>query len=105
MAMRDKTSFLLIILASVLVLWFSVPLLYALFRPVLEPQLLTQLFSDSRFRGALVISVSTAILSALLAIPFAIAIAYVLAFLRPKGATLIETVLVDVPQTFPPVAE
>ena len=105
MIMRDKISFLLIVLASLLVLWFSVPLLYALFRPIMQPELLAQLFADSRFRGALVISISTAVLSALLAVPFAIAIAYVLAFLRPRGAILIETALVDVPQTFPPVAE
>jgi len=57
---------------------------------------------DERILGALWISVSSATIVGLLAILVAIPTAYVLTYKEFKGKSLVETLLIEFPQTFPP---
>ena len=57
---------------------------------------------DERILGALWISVSSATIVGLLAILVAIPTAYMLTYKEFKGKSLIETLLIEFPQTFPP---
>ena len=51
------------------------------------------------------LSLASAVVTALLAIVFGIPLAYIFAMKDFRGKFLFETLAVDVPQTFPPVAE
>ena len=57
---------------------------------------------DNRILGALWISVSSAFIVGALAITLAIPTAYVLTYNNFKGKQLMETLLIEFPQTFPP---
>jgi len=60
---------------------------------------------DPRVLGALLISVSSAFIVGGLAIVSGIPVAYILAYREFRGKALLETLLIDLPQTFPPVTE
>lgn len=62
-------------------------------------------FGQSRILSALWLSVLSALVTAVLAVVFGVPLAYVLAMRDFRGKSLLETLAVDVPQTFPPVAE
>lgn len=57
---------------------------------------------DSRILGALWVSVSSAFVVGALAICAAIPTAYILTYSEFRGKSLIETLLIEFPQTFPP---
>jgi len=60
---------------------------------------------ESRVLGAIAISVSSAFIVGGLAIAAAIPTAYLLAYRNFRGKGVLETFLIDLPQTFPPVTE
>jgi len=60
---------------------------------------------DSRVLGALTISVSSAFLVGGLAVAVGVPVAYFMAFKEFRGKETLEILLVDMPQTFPPVTE
>ncbi|MBI3384685.1 ABC transporter permease subunit [Candidatus Gottesmanbacteria bacterium] len=62
-------------------------------------------FGNSRILTALGLSLLSAFATAALAIIFGVPLAYVLTMKEFKGKLLVETLAVDVPQTFPPIAE
>jgi molybdate transport system permease protein len=62
------------------------------------------IFADPRFWAAFWISLASAFLCAIIAGVFAIPAAYALAFGNGQDTTILETLMIDVPQTLPPVA-
>ena len=62
-------------------------------------------FGNIRILTALILSLLSAVATAFLAIVFGVPLAYVYAMKDFRGKLVLETLTVDVPQTFPPVAE
>ncbi len=71
---------------------------------LLRLDLVRTLFGDPRFLTAFWISLASAFVTAAIAAFFAIPAAYALVFGRFKDAGVLETLMVDIPQTLPPVA-
>lgn len=62
-------------------------------------------FGNDRILTALWLSFLSAVATAILSLIFGVPLAYIFATKDFKGKLLVETLAVDVPQTFPPVAE
>ncbi|HHT9110733.1 MAG TPA: ABC transporter permease subunit [Candidatus Brocadiaceae bacterium] len=62
-------------------------------------------FGNNRILTALILSLLSAFATAFLAIIFGVPLAYLFSMKEFKGKLLLETLAVDVPQTFPPIAE
>ncbi len=62
-------------------------------------------FTNSRILSALWLSITSSIITTIFAVLFGIPLAYVFAMKQFRGKIPLETIAVDVPQTFPPVAE
>lgn len=62
-------------------------------------------FGNNRILTALGLSLMSAFVTAFLAIIFGVPLAYLFSMKEFKGKLLLETLSVDVPQTFPPIAE
>lgn len=62
-------------------------------------------FVSPRILSALWLSLTSAFATTFLAIIFGVPLAYIYAMKEFKGKALLETLTIDVPQTFPPVAE
>lgn len=62
-------------------------------------------FANERILSALWLSVLSSIVTTIFAIVLGIPLAYLFAMKQFKGKMALETIAVDVPQTFPPVAE
>jgi len=62
-------------------------------------------FETPRILSALWLSVASALVTAGISLVFGVPLAYVLAMRDFRGKSLVESLAVDVPQTFPPVAE
>lgn len=60
---------------------------------------------DSRVHGAIVISMASSFIVGILAVAAAIPVAYTLTYTNFRGKSVLETFLIDLPQTFPPVTE
>ncbi len=86
------------------IFWFMLPFIVLAASFVVKPDLAPLLFSDSRFWAALGISLVSAFVVIGIAVFFAIPTAYFLAYRRFRYQNLVEAMLIDIPQTFPPVA-
>lgn len=62
-------------------------------------------FGNDRILSALWLSVASSVVTTFFAIVFGIPLAYIFATKQFRGKIFLETIAVDVPQTFPPVAE
>lgn len=62
-------------------------------------------FANERILSALWLSIASSFVTTFFAVVFGVPLAYVFAAKEFRGKTSLETVAVDVPQTFPPVAE
>src|SRR6266496_5184793 len=62
-------------------------------------------FANERILSALWLSVLSSVVTTIFAIVFGVPLAYLFAMKQFKGKIALETIAVDVPQTFPPVAE
>lgn len=62
-------------------------------------------FTDNRILYALWVSVASSIVTTLFALLLGVPLAYIFAMKQFPGKVPLETIAVDVPQTFPPVAE
>jgi molybdate transport system permease protein len=84
--------------------WLLLPfaVLFAGFLARLD--LAAAVFADPRFLSAFWISLASAFVTAAIAGFFAIPAAYALAFGRLRRAGVLETLMIDIPQTLPPVA-
>jgi len=92
-------------LALLWIAWFLLPLILLFIGVSTHSHAAYTVLSDSRFWYALLISVTSSIVVMILAVIFGIPLAYFLAYHELPFKTVIESLLIDIPQTLPPVAE
>lgn len=98
----DKYDVTVYVLALFFILFMLASLFYLYVAVGSSWGLVVNALFDSRILGALWVSVSAAFLVGILALIVAIPTAYVLTYNEFKGKSLIETLLIEFPQTFPP---
>jgi len=102
---KDRFGFTMQILACTFIVYMLISLFYLYVVVGGAWNLVGRALLDSRVLGALTISVSSAFIVGGLAIAAAIPVAYLLAYKDFRGRGMLETLLIDLPQTFPPVTE
>jgi len=102
---RDKFEFAITMLACAVVLYMLVSIFYLYVAVGQSWNLVVSALFDSRVIGAVVISVSSSLIVGGLAVAAAVPCAYLLAYKDFRGKGILETFLIDLPQTFPPVTE
>lgn len=84
--------------------WFALPIIFLFLTVILKSYAVLAVLNDPRFWSAFLISLGSATSIIILAPLFAIPTAYFLAYKQFKFQKIIESILIDIPQTFPPVA-
>lgn len=102
--MEKREGVFLHVLAYSWVAWFALPFIFLLVVFVARFDAVRVVAGDGRFWAAFWISVSSAFLVILLTALFSVPTAYFLAFTKSKFRHILEAALIDIPQTFPPVA-
>ena len=105
---RFNTKHLIIVLyflAGLLLIFSIVPFLFQYVAAAGSFKEVVNAFGSHRILMALWLSLFSAFITAIIAILLGVPLAYLFAMKEFKGKALIETLSVDVPQTFPPVAE
>lgn len=100
-----KIIFLLYFLAFLLLTWIVSTFLYQYVAALGSLKEVGAALVNDRILSALWISILSSIATVVIAIIFGIPLAYIFAMKEFKGKTFLETLSIDVPQTFPPVAE
>lgn len=103
--MGDKLEVAIKLMASVVIIYMLISILYLYVAVGEKWDFVLSALLDRRVHGAIVISVSSALIVGVLAIAAAIPVAYILIYSDFRGKYILETFLVDLPQTFPPVTE
>src|SRR5437016_2755242 len=107
--MKQKLQFLLMIilyaLGGVLLFWSLFVFLYQYIVALSMSKSVFHAFANPRILSALWISLTTAFATAFLSIILGVPLAYLFAVKKFKGKVILETLTIDVPQTFPPIAE
>lgn len=98
----DKFNLGLRLMAGAFILFMLVSLFYLYIAVGNSWSIVVNALFDSRILGALLISVSSALIVGAIAIVVAIPTAYVLTYDEFRGKSLMETLLIEFPQTFPP---
>lgn len=98
----DKYDVTVRVLAVLFILFMLASLFYLYVAVGNSWNLVINALFDSRILGALWVSVSAAFLVGVLSIIAAIPTAYVLTYKEFRGKSLMETLLIEFPQTFPP---
>ena len=86
------------------IFWFAIPYFFLVITFFTKFNAASAVLNDSRFWAAFFISVSSAIVVVVLTALFSVPVAYFLTYHPLRYANIIEPLLIDVPQTFPPVA-
>lgn len=86
------------------VLWFVVPYVFLFSVFVIRFDAVSVVINDSRFWSAFIISIFSALAVVILTAIFALPVAHYLTYSRFRFVSLFESLLIDIPQTFPPVA-
>jgi len=102
--MEKKEGVFLQVLAYSWVAWFVVPFVLLFVVVVARFDAVRVVAGDERFWAAFWISLSSAFVVIVLTAFFSVPVAYFLAFTKSKFRNILEAVLIDIPQTFPPVA-
>lgn len=105
---RNSTKHLIIllyILAGILLCFSISTFLYQYIAAAGSFNAVINAFGNSRILTALWLSLISAFVTAVIAILLGVPLAYLFAMKEFKGKAFIETLAVDVPQTFPPIAE
>ncbi|MBS7639709.1 ABC transporter permease [Candidatus Bathyarchaeota archaeon] len=103
--MIDKSEVVINLTASAVIAYMLISVFYLYVAVGENWNLVLNALLDNRVHGAIFISVSSALLVGILAIAASIPVAYILTYSRFRGKDILETLLVDLPQTFPPVTE
>jgi molybdate transport system permease protein len=101
----DKFGFTISLMAFAVIIYMFISIFYLYVAVGEHWNLVLSALLDSRVHGAIFISVSSAILVGFLAIVSSIPVAYLLTYMEVRGREILETFLIDLPQTFPPVTE
>jgi molybdate transport system permease protein len=92
-------------IGSLFLFWFLFIFLYQYIAALSRSSEVFRSFRDHRILYALLISLASACVTAGIAIIFGVPLAYFFATKKFPFKTIIENLAIDVPQTFPPVAE
>ncbi|MBI2669450.1 ABC transporter permease subunit, partial [Candidatus Woesearchaeota archaeon] len=84
--------------------WFALPILFLTFLVVFKSVAVSAVLQDMRFWYAFLISLAAALVVIILTPLFAIPTAYFLTYRNFRHQKVAESILIDIPQTFPPVA-
>lgn len=98
----DRFDYSLRLMAGAFTLFMLVSLFYLYFAVGSSWGLVASTLLNPRILAALWISVSSALIVGSIAILVAIPVAYVLTYSSFRGKSLVETLLIEFPQTFPP---
>lgn len=101
---KDKTNFFIRISAWSWIAWFVIPYLFLFVAFFVRFDAASAVLQDGRFWSAFLISFSSAVVVVFLIAFFAIPVAYFLTYSSLRYTTFVEALLIDIPQTFPPVA-
>ncbi len=91
-------------LAYIWIAWFLLPFALLAIGVIFRLDAARVVFLDPLFWFAFWLSLASALVTVIVAAVFAVPAAYALTFGRFKDAQLLETLMIDVPQTLPPVA-
>jgi molybdate transport system permease protein len=97
--------FFLYLLAILLLLFLVSTILYQYVAALGSPIEVLKAFGNDRILSALWLSISSSVVTVIIGLLFGIPLAYVFALKQFPFKLVLETLVVDVPQTFPPVAE
>ncbi len=86
------------------ILWFALPYFFLVVTFFTHFNAASAVLADNRFWAAFFISVVSAIIVVALTAFFSVPVAYFLTYHKLRYANIIEPLLIDIPQTFPPVA-
>ncbi len=103
-AVTDRDHFLIRASSWTWIAWFVVPYIFLFVTFFVRFDAASAVLQDGRFWAAFFISFTSAIVVILLTAFFAIPVAYFLSYNSLRYTNLIESLLIDIPQTFPPVA-
>lgn len=103
--MSEKTEIVVKLTASAVIIYMLISILYLYVAVGENWGLVVDALFDSRVHGAIIISISSALIVGILAIAASVPVAYLLTYMKFKGKDFLETLLIDLPQTFPPVTE
>ena len=84
--------------------WFTLPFLFLLLISVSHLDSVRAIMADGRFMAAFAISMVSAFAVIIITALFTVPTAYFLTYHRFSHSSIIEALLIDIPQTFPPVA-
>ncbi len=103
-AKKDRAQIFIRIFSYSWIVWFAIPYLFLFAVFFLKFDAARVIFADGRFWAAFFISLISAFLVMLITAIFAIPTAYFLTYHPFRWNTFLESLLIDIPQTFPPVA-
>lgn len=104
--MENKNLIIILYIISVLVIsFFVLTFLYQYFAALGSLKNVVAAFGNDRILSALVLSIVSSIVTTVIAIILGVPLAYIFATEEFTGKSFIETLSIDVPQTFPPIAE
>jgi len=101
----DKFEFAISLMAFAVIIYMFISIFYLYVAVGEHWNLVLSALLDSRVHGAILISVSSALLVGFLAMITSFPVAYLLTYIEIRGKEILETFLIDLPQTFPPVTE
>ncbi|MEM2897551.1 MAG: ABC transporter permease subunit [Candidatus Bathyarchaeia archaeon] len=102
---KDKFEFAIDMLAYAVIIYMLVSIFYLYFAVGGSWDLVGKALLDDRVIGSIIISISSAFIVGGLAVAIAIPTAYFLVYRNFRSKSMLETFLIDLPQTFPPVTE
>ncbi len=105
LSMNRKFIFVLYALAYMFLAWSLWTFLYQYIAALGLFKDVAQALVSKRILTALWLSITSSIMTAIASVIFGVPLAYFFATKNFRGKTIIETLTIDVPQTFPPVAE
>lgn len=104
MSSRDGAKLSIFISSWSWIIWFVIPYVFLLGILFFKIDAVSAILNDNRFWSAFSVSVISAVMVVLITAIFALPVAYYLTFSSIPYISIIETLLIDIPQTFPPVA-
>lgn len=103
-SVKDRTDFFIRTSSWSWIIWFVAPYLFLFVTFFVKFDAASAVLQDGRFWAAFFISFTSAVIVVLLTAFFAIPVAYFLTYNSLRYTNFIEALLIDIPQTFPPVA-
>mgnify|MGYP001121918384 CR=1 FL=1 len=103
--MKDRFELAILTLACAVIVFMLVSIFYLYVAVGENWSLVGSALLESRVLGAITISISSALIVGALAVAAAIPSAYLLTYRNFRGKGMLETFLIDLPQTLPPVTE